>query len=167
MGDTRPDYGRNEVRQYIFDNVFMWLEEYHVDGLRFDGTAYIHSFLDPAAKTSPGWSLLQWINSKVAEEFPEDHDRRGPAEQQVAHQGLGQAEPGSPAVGRRLVHPIREAVITHEDEHRSVIAIRDALSHRYNDDAFERVIYSESHDEVANGRARVPQEVNPKDPKGW
>ena len=43
-------------------------------------------------------------------------------------------------------------MITHEDEHRSVIAIRDALCHRYNDDAFERVIYSESHDEVANGK---------------
>jgi 1,4-alpha-glucan branching enzyme len=53
-----------------------------------------------------------------------------------------------------FVHPIRQAVITHEDQHRSVIAIRDALCHRYNDDAFERVIYSESHDEVANGSAR-------------
>jgi len=37
----------------------------------------------------------------------------------------------------------------------------------YNDDAFDRVIYSESHDEVANGRARVPQEISPNDPKGW
>jgi 1,4-alpha-glucan branching enzyme len=58
-------------------------------------------------------------------------------------------------------------VITPEDEHRSLVAIRDALCYRYNDDAFDRVIYSESHDEVASGKARVPQEVNPKDPKGW
>jgi len=29
------------------------------------------------------------------------------------------------------------------------------------------VIYSESHDELANGKARVPQEINPEDPKGW
>jgi len=42
-GDTRPDYGRGEVRQYICDNVLMWLEEYHVDGLRFDGTVYIRT----------------------------------------------------------------------------------------------------------------------------
>ncbi len=31
-GDTRPDYGRGEVRQYIRDNVLMWLEEYRCDG---------------------------------------------------------------------------------------------------------------------------------------
>ena len=58
-------------------------------------------------------------------------------------------------------------MITSEDEQRSLSAIRDALCHRYNNDAFERVIYSESHDEVANGRARVPQEVSPAYPKGW
>ncbi len=42
-----------------------------------------------------------------------------------------------------------------------------AITHRYNGDAFRRVIYSESHDEVANGKARVPHEINPDDPEGW
>jgi hypothetical protein len=46
-------------------------------------------------------------------------------------------------------------------------SIRDAILYRYNDDAFERVVYSESHDDVANGQARVPHEVNPGDPTGW
>jgi 1,4-alpha-glucan branching enzyme len=169
-GDTRPDYGRNEVRQYIFDNVFMWLEEYHVDGLRFDGTAYIHSFPGPGGQDLPeGWSLLQWINGKVAEEYPgritiaEDLQNNKWLTKDVGAGGAGFGSQWDAG----FVHPIRQAVITHEDQHRSVIAIRDALCHRYNDDAFDRVIYSESHDEVANGRARVPQEVNPKDPKGW
>jgi len=40
-GSTRPDYGREEVRRYIHDNAIMWLEEYHVDGLRYDSTLYI------------------------------------------------------------------------------------------------------------------------------
>lgn len=66
-----------------------------------------------------------------------------------------------------FVHPIRQAVIDSHDEQRSLSSIRDALCYRYNDDAFDRVIYSESHDEVANGRARVPQEISPSDPKGW
>ncbi len=66
-GDTRPDYGRGEVRQYICDNVFMWLEEYHVDGLRFDGTVYIRTPHGPGSDDLPeGWSLLQWINSQIS-----------------------------------------------------------------------------------------------------
>ena len=70
-GNTRPDYGRGEVRQYLLDNASMWLEEYHVDGLRFDGTVYIHTSSGPGSDDLPdGWSLLQAINSLVAENFP-------------------------------------------------------------------------------------------------
>ena len=43
-------------------------------------------------------------------------------------------------------------------------AVAHAITHRYNGDAFQRVIYTESHDEVANGKARVPHEIAPGDP---
>jgi 1,4-alpha-glucan branching enzyme len=169
-GETRPDYGRDEVRQYILDNVFMWLGEYHVDGLRFDCTQFIRTVDGSNDHDLPeGWSLLQWINSQVAEKFPgritiaEDLQNNRWITKDV---GAGGAGFGS-QWDSNFVHPIRQAVITPEDEQRSLAAIRDALCYRYNDDAFDRVIYSESHDEVANGKARVPQEVNPKDPKGW
>ncbi len=42
-GETRPDYGRGEVRQYLRDNALMWLEEYHADGLRWDMIPYIRT----------------------------------------------------------------------------------------------------------------------------
>ncbi len=42
-GNTRPDYGRGEVRQFIRDNALMWLKHYHIDGLRFDMTLFIRS----------------------------------------------------------------------------------------------------------------------------
>ncbi len=169
-GDTRPDYGRGEVRQFIRDNVFMWLEEYHVDGLRFDCSQFIRTVNGSNDRELPeGWSLLQWINDEVAQKFPgrvmiaEDlqNDKR-----LTQDAGSGGAGFGS-QWDANFVHPIRQAVITPEDTQRSLSAIRDALCYRYNDDAFDRVIYSESHDEVANGKARVPEEVNPKDPKGW
>lgn len=169
-GDTRPDYGRGEVRQFIRDNVFMWLEEYHVDGLRYDCTQFIRTMNGSNDRELPeGWSLLQWINSQVAQKFP---GRITIAEDLQNDKRLTQ-DAGSGGAGfgsqwdANFVHPIRQAVITPEDTQRSLSAIRDALCYRYNDDAFDRVIYSESHDEVANGKARVPEEVNPKDPKGW
>lgn len=169
-GETRPDYGRGEVRQYLFDNVMMWLEEYHVDGIRFDCTQFIRSVDGFNVQELPeGWSLLQWINSQITKKFPgrvtiaEDLQNNRWLTKDVGAGGAGFASQWD----AMFVHPIRQAVITPQDEQRSLDAIRDAILYRYNDDAFDRVIYSESHDEVANGHSRVPQEINPNDPKGW
>ena len=43
------------------------------------------------------------------------------------------------------------------------MCIRD----RYDGDAFKRVVYTESHDEVANGKARVPEEIWPGNSHHW
>ena len=169
-GETRPDYGRGEVRQYLLDNVMMWLEEYHVDGIRFDCPQFIRMVNDSDKQDIPeGWSLLQWINSQVSQKFPgritiaEDLQNNRWITKEVGAGGAGFASQWD----AMFVHPIRQAVVASQDEQRSLDAIRDAILYRYNDDAFDRVIYSESHDEVANGHSRVPQEINPNDPKGW
>jgi 1,4-alpha-glucan branching enzyme len=169
-GNTRPDYGRGEVRQFLLDNIMMWLEEYHVDGIRLDCTQFIRMINDSDKQDIPeGWSLLQWINSQITQKFPgritiaEDLQNNRWITKEVGAGGAGFASQWD----AMFVHPIRQAVVTPQDEQRSLDAIRDAILYRYNDDAFDRVIYSESHDEVANGHARVPQEINPNDPKGW
>ena len=169
-GETRPNYGCGAVRQFISDNAFMWLGEYRVDGLRYDCTQFIRSVDGAPENDLPeGWSLLQWLNEQISREYPgritiaEDLQNNHWLTRSV---GAGGAGFGSQWDGN-FVHPIRQAVITPLDEERSLSAIRGALCYRYNDDAFDRVIYSESHDEVANGKARVPQEVHPEDPTGW
>lgn len=169
-GETRPDYGRGEVRQYLLDNALMWFEEYHIDGIRFDCTQFIRTVDGSDERNLPeGWSLLQWINSQVAEKFP----GRITIAEDLQHNNWLTKDVGAGGAGfgsqwdAMFVHPIRQAVVIPEDEHRSLAAVRDAICYRYNDDAFDRVIYSESHDEVANGKARVPQEISPNDPKGW
>ena len=65
-GDTRPDYGRGEVRSYIRDNAMMWLEDYHVDGLRYDMTLYIRSVDASGQHEIPeGWGLTQRVNREI------------------------------------------------------------------------------------------------------
>src|SRR5690606_38938496 len=73
-GDTRPDYGRQDVREFIRDNVVQWLDEFRVDGLRWDATAYISSITGgghgaPDA-IAEGWQLMADITSEMAERFP-------------------------------------------------------------------------------------------------
>src|SRR4030095_16201981 len=65
------------------------------------------------------------------------------------------------------VHPVRDALVTPNDRDRDMGAIAQAIYHRYGTYACERVIYTESHDEVANGHTRVPSEIWPGNPASW
>lgn len=169
-GSTRPDYGREEVRRFIHDNAIMWLEEYHVDGLRYDSTLFIRTIDGNEDNDLPdGWTLLQQINNDVRNRFPhsifiaEDLRNNSWITKPPEENGAG----FHCQWDANFVHPVREVVIQAQDEHRSMEIIQKAISFSYNEDVFRRVVYSESHDEVANGKARVPQEINSDDPTGW
>ncbi|MEM1124045.1 MAG: alpha-amylase family glycosyl hydrolase, partial [Bacteroidota bacterium] len=72
-GDTRPDYGREEVRNYIFDNALMWLNEYRCDGLRFDAVSHIRNVKgteNEGDNIREGYELLQRINEAANNQFP-------------------------------------------------------------------------------------------------
>lgn len=169
-GDTRPDYGRPEVRRFLRDNATMWLEEYRVDGLRYDATLYIRTVDGPGGSAlEDGWRLCQALNGEVRERFP---GRVMIAEDLQDDQALT-APVDSGGAGfhaqwcSRFVHPVRDAVQATDDEARSISSIAEAISHDFNGDPFQRIIYSESHDEVANGKQRVVSEIQPDDPRDW
>ncbi|MEQ1903791.1 MAG: alpha-amylase family glycosyl hydrolase [Pirellulaceae bacterium] len=162
-GDTRPDYGRGEVRQFIYDNAMMWIEEYHADGLRFDMTLYIRSVDgNEDNMIAEGISLSHWINQDIQERFP----GKISIAEDLRNNHLMTADGGacfSTQWDANFVHPIRDQIIKIDDAHRSVDVVRNAICFRFNSDAFERVIYTESHDEVANGKQRVVSEIDPSD----
>jgi 1,4-alpha-glucan branching enzyme len=172
-GDTRPDYGRGEVRQYIRDNALMWLEEYHTDGLRWDAITYIKNIEgnegNPANDIPEGWSLMQWINEEIKKRFPGKISIAEDLKNNVwVNKDKGAGGAGFSAQwDSEFVHPVRQAVISRDDKLRDLGAVSRAIEHRYELDAFERVIYTESHDEVANGRARVPEEIWPGRVDSW
>ena len=172
-GDTRPDYGRSEVRGYIRANVRYWLEECRLDGLRWDATAYIRNIYgnndNPANDLPEGWRLMQVVN--------DDTDARQPWKLHIAEDLRGNSwitrETAAGGAGfdaqwdGDFVHPVRAALITREDENRDMHAVSRAITHRFGANAFTRVIYTESHDEVANGKARVPEEIWPGNAGSW
>jgi len=172
-GETRPDYGRDEVRHYLRDNALMWLDDFRVDGLRWDMIVYIMSVDgntgDSSTDIPEGWSLMQWINDEIQRLFP-------------GKISIGESMRNNPWVTKdtgaggagfnaqwdaEFVHPVRQAIIAQDDAARDLSAVSSAIEHRYDLDAFRRIIYTESHDEIANGRARVPEEIWPGKVDSW
>lgn len=155
----RPDYGRPEVRDFIVENVLMWLEEFRLDGLRFDQTAQMWS----ASGTDllDGWWLLQQITSSVAARQPwkiliaEDFARGAQLTDPVPWGGAGFG-----AQWDQFVHEVRSALTTAWDDQRNLVEVASALTRRSGTGAFSRVIYTESHDEDGNGRQRLPEEIS-------
>jgi 1,4-alpha-glucan branching enzyme len=171
-GETRPDYGRKEVRQFILDHVMMWLEEFRMDGLRMDATVYMRTVRgpgDPGSDLPDGWSLAQWINGTIRERFPrkisiaEDLQDNSWLTKPVGEGGAGYTAQWC----AQFVHPVRSVAAAVSDENRSMGALAGAITQRFNNDPFQRIIYSESHDEVSNGKARLPHEINAGDSEGW
>jgi 1,4-alpha-glucan branching enzyme len=172
-GENRPDYGRGEVRQYLRDSCLLWLEEFHVDGLRIDATLFVRNWRGennmPGCDLPDGWSLMQWINNEINHHYPgriciaEDIQQNHWITKPTSAGGLGYDSQWDPA----FIHPIRGSIVAMDDKDRSMQDVAKAIEFHYNEDAIQRIIYSESHDSVANGRSRLPQEVDPNDTAGY
>lgn len=172
-GDTRPDYGRPEVRQFILDNAMMWARDYHIDGLRFDMCVFIRTVhgmpYDQGNSLSDGWLLMQDINSTAHSHNP----RFITISEDMQDNEWLTKTPGAGGAGFNaqwgafFVHTLRDALLELYDSNRNMHSLGYALTQRFNGDAFERVIYTESHDEVANGQARIPEDASPGHADSW
>ena len=173
-GDTpwggRPDYGRPEVRQFILDNITMWLSEYRLDGLRIDSTIYMRNTAgnndDPAHDIPEAWLLMQDIVSLAHKINPhalliaEDYACNAYITKNRSEDGCGfdaQWELGFP-------HALRDGLGLSYGVEPTLGSFRQELEHSYNGDAFEKIIFSDSHDTAANGSARLNDIAAPENP---
>jgi 1,4-alpha-glucan branching enzyme len=112
---------------------------------------------------------MQWINAEIRQLFPgkisigESMRNNSWVTKDVEAGGAG----FNAQWDAEFVHPVRQAIITLDDKLRDAAEVSKAIEHRYDSDAFKRVIYTESHDEIANGRARVPEEIWPGRVDSW
>ncbi len=172
-GATRPDYGRGEVRTFLRDSAMTWLEEFRCDGLRFDATAYIRTVdADPANDASAlpdGRSFLAWINDEIRARQPwkitiaEDLGGDPAIVTATADGGVGFGAQWDPA----FVAGVRPALVAQDDADRDVDAVVDLILGEGRGAPLSRVIYTESHDDVANGKVRVPEAIAPGAAGNW
>lgn len=169
-GANRPDYGREEVRAYIRDNAMMWIKEFRTDGLRLDAVSYIRATKGhdspESANLAEGWQVLQWINKDLKAHSPraisiaEDLGNSPSLTKPVEAGGAGfdtQWDPG-------FVNPIRSVLKNFSDDNRDIGALANAILSSSTGNPFQRVIFAESHDEVANGKKRMASEIDENDP---
>jgi len=173
-GDTpwggRPDYGRPEVRQFILDNITMWLTEYRLDGLRIDSTIYMRNTEgrdnDPAHDIPDAWFLLQDIVALAHKINPQAimiaEDCANSAFLTKARADNGCAFDAQWELS--FPHAVRDSLGVTPNHPRTLASIRNVLEKSYNGNVFEKVIFSDSHDTAANGSVRLNDAINPQDP---
>ncbi len=168
-GDTRPNYSLPEVRSYIIDNTEYFLDTYRIDGIRWDSTSNIRAKNGGEALPG-GQQLLREMNDAVdaqwpgkimiAEEFGVKNDIVRDTNDNF---GFGFDSQWDDF----LRNVLGDTAATGDDNDRNMFLLRDAILARYSADAFSRVNYVESHDEVGNGGTRLPSRIWFDQPDSW
>lgn len=170
-GNNRPDYGRGEVRVYIRDHAMTCLDELCADGLRLDSTIAIRHVVrkyDDLGENPEGFTLLRYVGEEKRKSSPwkiliaEDLQNDDIVTHDALFGGIGlDSQWDNWFLGR-----MRNAMFALFDEQRNPQQVAEALAKAYNSSGpFQRVVYTESHDEAHN--ARIPALVLPSDPDGY
>ena len=154
-GATRPDYGRPEVRRYIRDQIFMYADEYRVDGFRWDSVYHILN--SDWGENPEAIQMLRDINRELAATHPaliriaEDHafdfDMAFDAQWDIGYRWA-------------LFHLVADAW----DADRNMQTVAGVLT---DWPGLQRIVFTEAHDYVAAmnyGRSRVPTMIHPEEP---
>ncbi|GAA5481779.1 alpha-amylase family glycosyl hydrolase [Haloferula sargassicola] len=168
-GDTRPDYGREEVRQYLRDNAMMWIEEFRVDGLRLDAVAFIRTVdveVPEPEEIPEGWQVMQWINKDMKRHSPRVYSiAEDIGDNRALTTWIDQGGGGFDTQWESaFVFPMKEMIQCPDDAGRDANKAAEAIGSAPEGDVFRRVVYLESHDMVANGRSRTTSGIDGGDP---
>ncbi|WP_150107597.1 alpha-amylase family glycosyl hydrolase [Pedosphaera parvula] len=155
----RPNYSTEGVRSFIIGSFRQWLDEYHVDGFRWDAVGAMR-YYDPGHVGIPeADSLIQYINSTA---IHSDHPGAiSIAEDQSS--GMNFDGEWNRSFGDLLIGEMVKST----DSSRDVVGLFNGM----NASGFSRVLYDESHDLVGNlngaGAQRLPYRIQSTDPTGY
>jgi len=159
-GNTRPDFGRPEVYEFIRDQIFMLTQEYRAGGFRWDSVYNIINNYSTSSgflgANTQGQDLLRRINGELMTNFPdvvrgaEDHAFDYPMNFQYVWD-----------VGWRW--NLHGQVTQSADANRNMATVKNLYD---GWPGLQHVVFSEAHDYVGqlNGRTRLPSEIDSANP---
>lgn len=148
-GSTRPDYGRGEVRTYIKDQIRLFLEEYRVDGFRWDSVYNIRNA--SGTWNQDGSDMLYDINQMMISEFPDAY--------RISEDHAFDTDVGFEAQwDHGYLSDIRWLATAASDSDRNM----NTLAYHLGNGGFTRVVYVESHDTCGdlNNKHRLPYDID-------
>ncbi|MCI0504785.1 MAG: alpha amylase C-terminal domain-containing protein [Gammaproteobacteria bacterium] len=164
-------YWKNEVRQFLIDNATFFLDEYHVDGLRYDEVTVIDNY--------GGWRFLQDLTSTVKYVKPQsihiaEYWRDDPSAvlRETNQDGAGFDAVWHPGIR----HAVRDAIAQAaqgRDAYVNLNAVRDQLYKPGSFSASWRAVqHLENHDLQRLGNTndrepRVPALADATNPRSW
>jgi len=153
---SRPNYGRQLVRDYIQDNFQMWLDEYHVDGFRWDTPGLMFNASGYGTVTE-AITLIQTITSMIHSNYSGKLD--------IAEDVTGMGFDSTWALG--FPGAVRTPLIQSADENRDVNSIAAQING--SGAGLSRVVFMESHDVVGdlNGGVRLPTAIDTNTPDSY
>lgn len=161
----RPDYTNPQVSGMLLDAVDWWLLAERGDGFRWDSTSNIRA-LDGMGTTPGGKELLVAANDRthargalgVAEDLKGSDTLTKPADQG----GLG-----FDAQWDGFCWQVTGVLQVADDNARDMGVIQGAITGAYAGDGFARLLFTEDHDTVGNGGARLPVKIDSVNPTSF
>lgn len=152
----RPDFSRPEVREFIIDSVRMFVEEYQLDGFRWDSVHNIRYYLNGQRSNADGDRLLADANAWLAKHHPdvlriaEDH-------------AFDSGGVGFQAQWNSSFQSTLSSLVCQSDAERDLHLFAAELE-RLN--GFDWVVFAECHDSAGdlNDHHRLPAYIDPSDP---
>jgi len=155
----RPNYASPGVRNFIKDNFRMWLDEYHVDGFRWDAVGAMRYYDAGSSGYLPipeADTLIQEIHNTVI-------DSNAISIAEDAAFGLPFDAEWDRGFGDNLISQVTKT----NDADRDMNALWNGI----NGSGFFRVVYSETHDLTGNlngpGAQRLPKRIDSAVPDSY
>ena len=166
-GNTRPNYSTQQVRNFIQDTFSMWLDEYHVDGFRWDSPGYMMN--SDAGFNTDAQTLIQQCSTMIHTGY-------------VGKINIGEDQgwlSGTSGFDSTWANVFFDTVLPQltnsSDSSRSMLAISSAVNLNHDgvgSGGWGNVLFMENHDKsgllnAQYGANRLPVRISASSPTGY